>query len=176
MSTSPRSALPSNRYVQRTAVKEGTCFICGYSTATLLVTEQSSTKDWFYVCMIHTFIPDFCTAIDEGVAADTGASETSKTTTSALPSTLQGSNKMQKHKSIVWIKQLTIQKLKWIHLPKSQQTKKAILIAKMELLLQGLPLLVLPAPARRLNLPLLRLERKYMYCIETTFIFGKGRL
>ncbi|KAI8319523.1 hypothetical protein GQ54DRAFT_34083 [Martensiomyces pterosporus] len=61
-----RPLLPQNRYVQRTAVKEGACFICGSLTSNIFVTEQSTPRDWFYVCAKHTSHPAFCTALGSG--------------------------------------------------------------------------------------------------------------
>ncbi|KAJ2780987.1 hypothetical protein H4R18_003137 [Coemansia javaensis] len=61
MSRQGRPALPENRYVQRTAVKAGPCFICGALVPTLLVTEKDTPRDWFFVCIAHTQTTAFCT-------------------------------------------------------------------------------------------------------------------
>ncbi|KAJ1960499.1 hypothetical protein GGI12_003765 [Dipsacomyces acuminosporus] len=65
-----RPALPQNRYVQRTAAKEGVCFICGYLTPNIFVTEQSAPRDWFYICPKHTELPDFCAAAQDDTSKD----------------------------------------------------------------------------------------------------------
>ncbi|KAI7833086.1 VPS4-associated protein 1 [Kickxella alabastrina] len=70
MSCQNRPALPTNRYVQRTAAKEGTCFICGYFTPNIFMTEQGTATDWFYICSKHTLMPSFCT-----VALDTASKD-----------------------------------------------------------------------------------------------------
>ncbi|KAI9474643.1 hypothetical protein BX667DRAFT_516044 [Coemansia mojavensis] len=54
------SKLPVNCYVQRTAAKEGLCFICNKFTSSLLLTEHDTPRDWFYVCAPHLDSPSFC--------------------------------------------------------------------------------------------------------------------
>ncbi|ORX70106.1 hypothetical protein DL89DRAFT_292773 [Linderina pennispora] len=61
-----RPILPVNRYVERKAVKEGTCFICGYFTPSIFVTENDAPRDWFFVCPKHTTETSFCTLIEGG--------------------------------------------------------------------------------------------------------------
>lgn len=72
-----RPALPVNRYLQRTAAKEGPCFICSLFTSNLLLTEQNTpVADWFYVCQTHIAQSAFCTVIrTEGTEDDKSKEE-----------------------------------------------------------------------------------------------------
>ncbi|KAJ2850103.1 hypothetical protein IWW36_002158 [Coemansia brasiliensis] len=54
------SKLPVNCYIQRTAAKEGLCFICNKFTSSLLMTEHDTPRDWFYVCISHLDSQNFC--------------------------------------------------------------------------------------------------------------------
>ncbi|KAJ1896596.1 hypothetical protein LPJ66_003896 [Kickxella alabastrina] len=74
MSCQNRPALPTNRYVQRTAANEGTCFICGYFTPNIFMTEQGTATDWFYICSKHTLMPSFCTVALDTASEDVVAS------------------------------------------------------------------------------------------------------
>ncbi|KAJ2451745.1 hypothetical protein EV183_003402 [Coemansia sp. RSA 2336] len=68
------SKLPVNCYVQRTAAKEGLCFICSKFTSSLLLTEHDTPRDWFYVCAPHLDSPSFCSKQAETSADAAGAS------------------------------------------------------------------------------------------------------
>jgi ABC-type Zn2+ transport system substrate-binding protein/surface adhesin len=52
-------ALP-NKYVKKTALKEGQCFICNKSTSTVLT---SGPPDFFFVCPGHATDTGFCTPV-----------------------------------------------------------------------------------------------------------------
>ncbi|KAJ2722237.1 hypothetical protein GGI07_003444 [Coemansia sp. Benny D115] len=70
MSCPSRPALPVNRYLQRMAVKEGTCFMCGGFTANIFLTEQTAPlADWFFVCPKHTTLASFCSQHTEQIEA-----------------------------------------------------------------------------------------------------------
>ncbi|KAJ2069693.1 hypothetical protein GGH13_004436 [Coemansia sp. S155-1] len=62
MSLPTRPALPINCYTQRTAAKDGACFICSRLTPNLFMTVRGTPSDWFYVCAEHTSVTTFCTS------------------------------------------------------------------------------------------------------------------
>ncbi|KAJ2831120.1 hypothetical protein GGI24_001685 [Coemansia furcata] len=72
MSLHTRPALPTNCYTQRTAAKDGACFVCNRFTPNVLITDHGAPSDWFYVCPEHTSSSTFCTSTASG-SADSAA-------------------------------------------------------------------------------------------------------
>ncbi|KAJ2058880.1 hypothetical protein GGI17_004773 [Coemansia sp. S146] len=77
MSLHTRPALPINCYAQRTAAKDGACFICSRFTPNLFMTVRGTPSDWFYVCPEHTSISTFCTSAFSGDSAVAQAKQSS---------------------------------------------------------------------------------------------------
>ncbi|KAJ2582345.1 hypothetical protein GGH95_001585 [Coemansia sp. RSA 1836] len=68
MSSPSRPLLPINCYSQRTAAKDGACFICGHLTPSLFMTVRGTPADWFYVCPEHTSMSAFCSPFASAAA------------------------------------------------------------------------------------------------------------
>ncbi|KAJ1940735.1 hypothetical protein FBU59_003722 [Linderina macrospora] len=90
-----RPILPVNRYVERTAVKEGTCFICGYFTPSILVTENDAPRDWFFACPKHLIQPSLCMLIEGGEPSEP-AKDTTKVQKDKTSDAAEGDDKKEK--------------------------------------------------------------------------------